>query len=163
MWHGADHLAGTMNAAILLDEVDKMSADFRGDPAAALLEVLDPEQNHAFSDHYLEVPFDLSKTMFIATANFPHQIPGPLKDRMEAIEFAGYTENEKLEIAKRYLLPRQEELNGLRDDQLEVDDDAIREAAAALEEARERLASVPPEVVVTNHVMGLYELAAIHL
>ncbi len=119
--------AGSKNPVFLLDEVDKLGVSFQGDPSAALMEVLDPAQNEAFVDHYLGIPFDLSDVMFIATANFPHQIPGPLKDRMEAIEFAGYTENEKLEIAKRYLLPRQEELNGLRDDQLEVDDDAIRE------------------------------------
>jgi ATP-dependent Lon protease len=119
--------AGSKNPVFLLDEVDKLGVSFQGDPSAALMEVLDPAQNEAFVDHYLGIPFDLSDVMFIATANFPHQIPGPLKDRMEAIEFAGYTENEKLEIAKRYLLPRQEELNGLRDDQLEVEDEAIRE------------------------------------
>ncbi|MCL7982356.1 MAG: endopeptidase La [marine benthic group bacterium] len=119
--------AGSKNPVFLLDEVDKLGVSFQGDPSAALMEVLDPAQNEAFVDHYLGIPFDLSDVMFIATANFPHQIPGPLKDRMEAIEFAGYTENEKLEIAKRYLLPRQEELNGLRDDQLVVEDEAIRE------------------------------------
>jgi ATP-dependent Lon protease len=119
--------AGSKNPVFLLDEVDKLGISFQGDPSAALMEVLDPAQNEAFVDHYLGIPFDLSDVMFIATANFPHQIPGPLKDRMEAIEFVGYTENEKLEIAKRYLLPRQEELNGLREDQLAVEDDAIRE------------------------------------
>jgi ATP-dependent Lon protease len=119
--------AGSKNPVFLLDEVDKLGVSFQGDPSAALMEVLDPAQNEAFVDHYLGIPFDLSDVMFIATANFPHQIPGPLKDRMEAIEFAGYTENEKLEIARRYLLPRQEELNGLRDDQLEVEEEAIRE------------------------------------
>jgi ATP-dependent Lon protease len=119
--------AGSKNPVFLLDEVDKLGVSFQGDPSAALMEVLDPAQNEAFVDHYLGIPFDLSDVMFIATANFPHQIPGPLKDRMEAIEFVGYTENEKLEIAKRYLLPRQEELNGLREDQLAVEDDAIRE------------------------------------
>lgn len=119
--------AGSKNPVFLLDEVDKLGVSFQGDPSAALMEVLDPAQNEAFVDHYLGIPFDLSDVMFIATANFPHQIPGPLKDRMEAIEFVGYTENEKLEIAKRYLLPRQEELNGLREDQLVVEDGAIHE------------------------------------
>ncbi len=119
--------AGSKNPVFLLDEVDKLGISFQGDPSAALMEVLDPAQNDSFVDHYLGIPFDLSDVMFIATANFPHQIPGPLKDRMESIEFVGYTENEKLEIAKRYLLPRQRELNGLREDQLAIDDGAIRE------------------------------------
>ncbi|MFO7586955.1 MAG: endopeptidase La [Gemmatimonadota bacterium] len=119
--------AGSKNPVFLLDEVDKLGVSFQGDPSAALMEVLDPAQNDTFVDHYMGIPFDLSDVMFIATANFPHQIPGPLKDRMEAIEFVGYTEQEKLEIAKRYLLPRQRELNGLAEARLTVEEDAIRE------------------------------------
>jgi len=119
--------AGSNNPVFLLDEVDKLGVSFQGDPSAALMEVLDPAQNDSFVDHYLGIPFDLSDVLFIATANFPHQIPGPLKDRMEAIEFVGYTAQEKLEIARRYLLPRQMEQNGLSEGQLEVAPEALEE------------------------------------
>jgi ATP-dependent Lon protease len=118
--------AGTMNPVILLDEVDKVGADYRGDPSAALLEVLDPAQNHSFRDHYLDVELDLSQVMFLATANVADTIPGPLLDRMEVIHFDGYTSEEKLAIAKGYLWPRQRDRNGLRDDEVEISDDVLR-------------------------------------
>ena len=119
--------AGTKNPVFLLDEVDKLGVSFQGDPAAALLEVLDPAQNDSFTDHYLGVPFDLSEVLFIATANFIQNIPGPLLDRMETVEFSGYVEEEKLEIAKRYLIPRQLEENGLLGHKVELTEGALRE------------------------------------
>jgi ATP-dependent Lon protease len=118
--------AGTMNPVIMLDEVDKVGADWRGDPSSALLEVLDPAQNHSFRDHYLDVELDLSGVLFIATANVADGIPGPLLDRMEVIRFDGYTTSEKVAIARGYLWPRQLERNGLRADEVEVADDLLR-------------------------------------
>jgi ATP-dependent Lon protease len=118
--------AGTMNPVIMLDEVDKVGADWRGDPSSALLEVLDPAQNHSFRDHYLDVELDLSEVMFIATANVAETIPGPLLDRMEVIRFDGYTVAEKVAIARDYLWPRQRERNGLREDEVTVSDDLLR-------------------------------------
>ena len=119
--------AGTKNPVFLLDEVDKLGVSFQGDPASALLEVLDPAQNDSFTDHYLGVPFDLSEVLFITTANFLQNIPGPLLDRMEVVDFAGYTEREKLEIARRYLTPRQIRRAGLSDAQITITDEAVAE------------------------------------
>jgi ATP-dependent Lon protease len=118
--------AGTMNPVIMLDEVDKVGADWRGDPSSALLEVLDPAQNHSFRDHYLDVELDLSQVLFIATANVAETIPGPLLDRMEVIAFDGYTVEEKVSIARDYLWPRQRERNGLREDEVVVSDEVLR-------------------------------------
>ncbi|MGI1657708.1 MAG: endopeptidase La [Desulfitobacterium sp.] len=117
--------AGTANPVFLLDEIDKMASDFRGDPASALLEVLDPEQNNSFSDHYLDLPYDLSRTLFIMTANTVHTIPQPLLDRMEVISLSGYTEDEKVNIAKRYLVPKQLKAHGLKAGQLVVEDEIL--------------------------------------
>src|SRR5947207_16010251 len=119
--------AGAKNPVFLLDEVDKLGVSFQGDPAAALLEVLDPAQNDSFTDHYLGVPFDLSEVLFIATANFIQNIPSPLLDRMEVVEFAGYTEREKREIARKYLIPRQFTENGVSPERLEITDEALAE------------------------------------
>ncbi|SFJ11073.1 ATP-dependent Lon protease [Paenibacillus sp. UNC496MF] len=117
--------AGSLNPVFLLDEIDKMAMDFRGDPASALLEVLDPEQNNTFSDHFIEVPFDLSKVMFVTTANAIHNIPRPLLDRMEVLYIPGYTELEKLQIASRYLLPKQKKEHGLEEDQMRMGDASL--------------------------------------
>ena len=117
--------SGTVNPVFLLDEIDKMTADYRGDPAAAMLEVLDPEQNKYFSDNYLEEPYDLSQVMFITTANDLSQIPEPLRDRMEIIELSSYTEIEKFNIGFKHLIPRELAEHGLKEEQLSISEDAM--------------------------------------
>ncbi|MBF1119230.1 MAG: AAA family ATPase, partial [Solobacterium sp.] len=118
--------AGTRNPVFLLDEIDKLASDYKGDPSSALLEVLDPEQNSTFSDHFIEIPFDFSDVFWITTANVASNIPGPLLDRMEIIELSSYMEDEKLEIAKRYLAPKQIEKNGLKDNKIKLSDAVLK-------------------------------------
>src|SRR2546430_17178790 len=118
--------AELINRVLLIDEIDKMGADFRGDPASAMLEVLDPEQNRTFRDHYLDLPFDLSKVLFICTANTVDTIPPALLDRMDTISLSGYTEEEKLGIAKRYLVPKQVEAHGLTLDRIAIPEKTLR-------------------------------------
>src|SRR5204862_1448761 len=119
--------AGAKNPLFMIDEIDKMGADYRGDPASAMLEVLDPEQNSGFRDHYLDVPFDLSGVLFIATANTLDTIPPPLRDRMEIISLSGYTDEEKVRIAQRYLIPRQRAAHGLTEREIAFADEALRD------------------------------------
>jgi ATP-dependent Lon protease len=164
--------AGTMNPVIMLDEVDKVGADWRGDPSAALLEVLDPAQNHSFRDHYLDVELDLSQVVFIATANVAETIPGPLLDRMEVIRFDGYTVDEKVAIARGYLWPRQRERNGLREDEVEISDELLetivseytreagvrqleRELGKLLRKAATRIASGEAEPPIATDLEGV--------
>jgi ATP-dependent Lon protease len=166
--------AGTMNPVIMLDEVDKVGADWRGDPSSALLEVLDPAQNHSFRDHYLDVELDLSQVFFIATGNMAETIPGPLLDRMEVIRFDGYTTDEKVAIAKGYLWPRQVERNGLREDEVAISDDGVelvvteytreagvrqleRELGTVLRKTATKIASEEVEAPVELDVEGVRE------
>src|SRR5438876_954518 len=148
--------AGTINPLFVLDEIDKIGADFRGDPSAALLEVLDPEQNHAFSDHYLEIPYDLSKVIFLTTANVLHPIPAALRDRLEVIELPGYTEEEKMHIARKFLIPKQMQEHGLKSSRIEIDDVMKESAQAALSYARSRAGQLGVE-------SSFYEKYDIHL
>src|SRR5690606_8601082 len=119
--------AGSANPVFLLDEIDKMSMDFRGDPSAAMLEVLDPEQNQAFVDHFLDLDYDLSEVLFLCTANALHTIPLPLRDRMEIIELSGYTDEDKFKIARQYLMPKQTEMNGLEGVEVNFSESAVKE------------------------------------
>ena len=118
--------AGSNNPVCVLDEIDKMGSDHRGDPSSAMLEVLDPEQNDSFNDHYLDLPFDLSKVLFIATANMAAPIPGPLRDRMEIIELSGYTMDEKVSIAQQYIIPEQMSDHGISDEYVEFPEEGLR-------------------------------------
>ncbi len=154
--------AKTNNPVIILDELDKLASDFRGDPAAALLEVLDPEQNYAFTDHYLDVPFDLSKVLFIATANMVENIPPALRDRLELLMIAGYTEEEKLNIARKHLVTEQAEAHGLKPEQFKISDDGLREVIgsytreAGVRTLKREIASVA-RFVATEVAMGRYD------